>query len=73
MLQIRNLPPEVHRALKARAALAGMSLSEYAAAELRRSVERATREEILARLSGRPVRSLRRPAHEVLREERDQR
>ena len=28
-IQIRNVPPELHRKLKARAAEAGMSLSDY--------------------------------------------
>ena len=30
MLQIRNVPDDLHRRLKARAAMAGMSLSDYA-------------------------------------------
>ena len=50
MLQIRNVPEKVHRRLKARAAMAGMSLSEYVLAEIRRSLQRPTREELLARL-----------------------
>jgi hypothetical protein len=29
MVQIRNVPDELHRKLKSRAALAGMSISEY--------------------------------------------
>jgi plasmid stability protein len=72
-LQIRNVPDSVHRTLKSRAALAGMSLSEYALAELRRAAERPTRDEILARVAARrPVR-LRRPAAEAVRAERDAR
>ena len=54
MLQIRNVPDDVHRKLKSRAALAGMSLSSYALAELQRSVERPTREEVLDRIRQRP-------------------
>ena len=50
LLQIRNVPDEVHRTLKSRAALAGMSLSEYALAELRRGAERPTRDEILTKI-----------------------
>lgn len=34
MVQIRNVPPELHRALKARAAQAGLSLSDYLLEEL---------------------------------------
>jgi plasmid stability protein len=73
MLQIRNVPDEVHRKLKARAAMAGTSLSEYALAELRRSVERPTREELMAELLARPTRELDTSAAEVLRAERDAR
>ena len=53
MVQIRNVPNEVHRKLKARAALAGMSISEYLLREIERSLERPTREELLARLRSR--------------------
>jgi antitoxin FitA len=49
-LQIRNVPDEVHRRLKARAALEGRSLSEFALAELLRSLERPTRREVIERV-----------------------
>jgi len=39
-LQIRDVPDELSRELKARAAAAGQSLSQYALAELARSVRR---------------------------------
>jgi plasmid stability protein len=71
LVQIRNVPRDLHRRLKARAAMAGMSMSEYALRELRKSLERPTREEILERLASRPVRRLRRPAADVIRAERD--
>jgi plasmid stability protein len=73
LLQVRNVPDEVHRTLKARAAMAGMSLSEYALAELRRAAERPTREEILERIARRPPARLRRPAAAAVRAERDAR
>lgn len=53
MVQIRNVPDELHRRLKARAALAGMSISEYLLREMERSLERPTREELLERLRNR--------------------
>jgi hypothetical protein len=53
MVQIRNVPDEVHRQLKARAALAGTSISEYLLREIERSLERPTREELLSRLRSR--------------------
>lgn len=53
MIQIRHVPEDVHRRLKARAALEGVSLSELALAELRRSLERPTRRELLERVARR--------------------
>ena len=53
MIQIRNVPDELHRKLKARAALAGMSISEFLLREIERSLERPTREELLSRLRSR--------------------
>ena len=56
MVQIRNVPDEVHRQLKARAALAGMSISEFTLREIERSLKQPTREELLTRLrTRRPV------------------
>lgn len=58
MIQIRNVPEDVHRRLKARAALEGVSLSDLALTELRRSLERPTRRELLALVAARePVAS----------------
>jgi plasmid stability protein len=52
-VQIRNVPSELHRELKARAALEGMSLSDYLLKELRNALERPTLDEIRRRLSNR--------------------
>ena len=54
MLQIRNVPDEVHRWLKSRAALAGMSMSEYVLCEIEKSLSCPTREEVLPGLSSCP-------------------
>lgn len=54
MIQIRNVPEELHRQLKSRAALAGKSLSDYLLAELRRAAEYPTPEELKARILSRP-------------------
>jgi plasmid stability protein len=51
MIQIRNVPEPLHRKLKSRAALAGMSLSDYLLAELRRVAEQPTVEEMRQRLA----------------------
>jgi plasmid stability protein len=43
MIQIRNVPDRLHRRLKGRAALEGMSLSDYLRLELERILELPTR------------------------------
>lgn len=73
MVQIRNVPTELHRRLKARAAIEGMSMSDYVLRELRKALDRPTREDILARLRAQPVRRLSRRAADVIRAERDAR
>lgn len=71
MIQIRNVPDGLHRKLKARAAMAGMSLSDYLLAEIRRSADRPTLEEIRERLRSREPVRLKVPPAEIVREERD--
>lgn len=53
MVQIRNVPSDLHRELKARAALEGMSLSDYLLRELRHALDRPTLDEIRKRLASR--------------------
>jgi antitoxin FitA len=73
MIQIRNVPADFHRRLKARAAIEGMSMSDYILRELGKSLERPTRQEVLDRLRAGPVRHLKRSAADVIRAERDAR
>lgn len=71
MIQVRNVPGALHRALKARAAMAGMSLSDYLLAEIREIAERPTLAEFRERLHARtPVTA---PLHtaRLIREERE--
>ena len=70
MIQLRHVPDEVHRRLKARAAMAGMTLSEYLLAEVKRTLERPTRQEMLDRLARRQSVTPRRPAADVIRSTR---
>ena len=42
MIQLRNVPDALHRSLKARAAMAGMSLSDYLLMEIKEVAERPT-------------------------------
>lgn len=71
LLQIRNMPDDLHRRLKARAAMEGRSLSEFALGELRRSMDRPTRRELAERVRARERAEVTRPAAEVVRAERD--
>jgi len=73
MIQIRGVPEQLHRKLKARAALAGQSLSDYLLAELKKSLERPTREELLARVKSRSTVELKESAADALRAERGSR
>ena len=50
MIQIRNVPDELHTALKVRAVEAGMSLSDYLTAEMTRLVARRPLAELLEAL-----------------------
>ena len=71
MIQIRNVPDALHRRLKSRAALAGMSLSDYLLSEIRAAVERPTIEELRARLESRSAVTPPVGAAEMIRAERD--
>ncbi len=73
MIQIRNVPEAIHRRLKARAAEAGMSLSDYLLADLRKAAERPTPGELRERLRSRSEVTLPEPAAHALRAERDAR
>jgi hypothetical protein len=53
MVQVRDVPDEVHRTLKSRAALEGRTLSELLREELSRLAARPSRREVLARISER--------------------
>lgn len=71
MIQIRNVPEDLHRELKSRAALAGMSLSDYLLGEIRQSAERPTIDELRARLRSRAETAPSLPPAEAIRAERD--
>lgn len=73
MIQIRNVPEPLHRRLKSRAALAGMSLSDYLLNEIRAVSERPTVDELRARLRSRPSVEPSISAADAVRAERDSR
>jgi hypothetical protein len=73
MIQLRHVPEPLHRMLKARAALEGVSLSDYLLREVQRLAERPTIAELRQRLASRsPVIPKVSPAKAV-RAERDRR
>jgi antitoxin FitA len=53
LIQIRNVPEDVHRTLKSRAAAEGTSLSEYVLREVTRAARSPTPEELDARIRSR--------------------
>ncbi len=70
MIQVRNVPDDLHRRLKARAANAGMSLSDYLLGELREIAERPTLAEFRERLHTRKPLAATLDTAALLREER---
>ena len=73
MIQIRHVPDEIHRALKSRAAIEGLSLSDYLLREIREIASRPTPAEMHARLASRPSVDTRESMAEAVRAERDAR
>jgi plasmid stability protein len=71
MIQIRNVPDALHRKLKSRAAVAGMSLSDYLLNEIRQVAEQPTPDELRARLASREQVRLSESPAEAVRAERD--
>lgn len=53
MLQVRDVPEDVHATLRRRAALAGMSLSDFVLGELTRVAQRPSLAELLDRAAAR--------------------
>ncbi len=54
MIQIRDVPEDLHRTLKKRAIDAGMSLSSFLKRELEAIAKRPTWDELMARIDARP-------------------
>ena len=73
MVQIRNVPDDVHRRLKIRAAQEGVTLSELLAREARRLAEQPTLAELRERLLARPRQKLRTSPARMVREGRERR
>lgn len=72
-VEIRSVPADLHRRPKARAALEGLSMSDFVLREIRKALDRPLRQEILERLRAHPVRRLRKAPPDVIRAERNSR
>jgi len=72
MIQIRNVPDELHRSLKARAAREGRTLSDLILSDLPRLVDKPSPEQVMARIRSRTSVGGS-PASELIAAERDRR
>ena len=70
-IQIRNVPEDLHRILKAKAAIEGTSLSDFVRAELEQAAKRPTPRELRTRLRRRDPVHLSPSAADIIREARD--
>jgi hypothetical protein len=66
-------PDAVHRRLKARAALEGLSMSEFILREIQRALDGPSRSELIRRIAEQGESYLARPAADLPRDERDRR
>jgi len=73
MIQLRNVPDDLHRRLKARSAMAGLSLSDYLIREVRRIADQPSMEEWLERVRRLPPVKLKVSTGVLVRAERDSR
>ena len=73
MIQLRNVPDTLHRSLKGRAAMAGMSLSDYLLTEIKEIAERPTLAELRERLHQRKPVAVQLDTARMVREEREAR
>ena len=73
MIQVRNVPDDLHRVLKARAAMEGKSLSDYLLGEIRAVVDKPTMAEMRARLRRLPPVTPSTDPADLIRAERDSR
>jgi len=71
MIQVRNLPDSTHRALKAKAALAGKSLSDWILDELEALAALPSEEELLQRLRGAEPFAMKRSSAKIIRKDRN--
>jgi plasmid stability protein len=71
MIQIRNVPDRIHRALKSRSALLGKSLSDVILTELAAMAALPAPEELLLQLRDAEAFKMKRSSAALIRKERD--
>ena len=71
MIQIRNVPDELHRTLKVRAAKAGMTLSDYLLSEIEQIAEKPSLHEWLEKVSRDEPVEVEEPPEAIIRRMRD--
>ena len=71
MIQIRNVPVKIHRALKARAALAGKSMSELILEELQTMLALPSEQELREQLAQAEPFAMKKSSAALIRRERD--
>lgn len=71
MIQVRNVPEQVHRVLKARSALLGKSLSDLILEELQTMAALPAPEELLLQLRAAEPFRMKRSSAALIRKERD--
>ena len=71
MIQIRNVPDDLHRTLKARAAREGMTLSNYLLSEIEQIAKKPTMKEWLEKVSRDEPVEVDEPPREIIRRLRD--
>jgi antitoxin FitA len=69
-IQIRNVPPELHKKLKIRATEEGLTLSEYLLREAERVASRPTIAELTERIRNRKLATPKTPSADLIREDR---
>lgn len=70
MIQVRNVPPRLHRELARRAKRRGVTLTRYIQDILEREVARPPADEVFERIEASPGVRLGRSAAQLIREER---
>ena len=71
MIQIRNVPDELHRTLRVQAAKAGMTLSDYLLSEIEQIAQKPTLRELMDRLAHDEPVELSEPPEVTIRRLRD--